>query len=134
MGGVEIVSHTVEHEVVEAVAGPGIVSAERFEDEERFAKCGAMLEGTVESEIEMKAAGGNHPVKDVTAFGKQRRAIAGANANGGDFVHEAYLEFPRGKCTRVQARWRIAARGLTFFVERDSLPSELRRIRSRGCE
>ena len=79
-----IVRHSVEYETVEAVAGPRVTDAERFKNEKRLGKCGAMLQRAIEREVGMKAASGDHPIQNVVGGRPGGRLVAVANADSGN--------------------------------------------------
>jgi hypothetical protein len=76
LAGESILCHSVEDKTVKAIAGPRVADAQSFENEEGLGKRGAML-------VAMKAASGDHPIKDVGA-GPRGRLIAVADADGGN--------------------------------------------------
>jgi hypothetical protein len=45
------VGHAVEHEPVQAIAGPGVVAAERLEDDERLPQFARQLGRPLEPEV-----------------------------------------------------------------------------------
>ncbi len=79
-----VVGHPVENKAVDAVAGPGIVHAQRLEYQQRFAQLARPLERPIEAEVPRRAPGGDHPVEDEVAVAAHRGVVLGQDAELGD--------------------------------------------------
>ena len=59
--------HAVDYEAMVAIAGPLVVGAESFENDERLAQFTAVLQRAIECEVVVQATAGDHPVENVGA-------------------------------------------------------------------
>jgi hypothetical protein len=76
-----IITHALDCEGVEASAGPAIVAAERFEDQQRALQSTTVFQCSVEGKIKGQSATGCHPVNDELARSANRFVVYLVNSD-----------------------------------------------------
>ena len=79
-----VVGHAIEDEPVEAIRGPRVVDAQRFEDDERLAELMRPFQRALHCEVVARAPERSHPVQDVIPIGATRFFMDAADAQRGD--------------------------------------------------
>ena len=77
-----VAGHAFEHELVDAVAGRGVVAAQRLEHDERLTEREATLDRALQAEIRSDPACAGHPVEDEAARGVHRPGVECADPGG----------------------------------------------------
>jgi hypothetical protein len=70
---------------MEAVAGPGVASAERFEDDNGLSEFAREVERAIEREIPAETAKRDHPVEDIVAGVADGVLVESLDSNFGDW-------------------------------------------------
>jgi hypothetical protein len=76
-----VVVHPLKDEAVQAIAGPAVVRAQSFQDQEGLFQAAGPIEGPLQTEVEARAPISNHPVKHVVAGRLHRGFVLRLDSN-----------------------------------------------------
>src|SRR3984885_7807733 len=80
----QFLRHALQDELMQAIAGPGVIATERFQNHQGLLEFAGPFDSMIQRKVPMGAAERDHPVQDEIFLRPDGLVVASADANFGD--------------------------------------------------